>query len=303
MATITEYYGIRGPVPFHDVEVAHDNKRYLDPHLIRLRAAPIPFANEAIQCLDSFFEMITSAVSSFDVSTRRHASATLQQFREPWETRLGMAERGFNGHGGAQEIGTRIWEAMIRDLDALIEVGVLKHLEHLPLFVQGVDNDITSDIATRIVFAPLAGFTGTMMERYPEFGAAPHATMSVERQVWDPEGLGWSTRRMRLPVTKGKPLLLVPNEWVGNRLLMSHTRYFETSVLSYVQSEQAAFFANGHVARTPKHVLKAQSGLERGRQTNLKITSRAQEAGCDLVCSFGDFVRDRFHSAHERQVA
>lgn len=44
MPTITTHYGITGPVPFVDVEVTADNRLYVDPHAIRLRRTPQPFA-------------------------------------------------------------------------------------------------------------------------------------------------------------------------------------------------------------------------------------------------------------------
>ena len=52
------------------------------------------------------------------------------------------------GHDRAHEVGTWIWDSLTTDVEALVRVGVLRHLEYLPLFVQGVDRDITSDITT-----------------------------------------------------------------------------------------------------------------------------------------------------------
>lgn len=303
MASIKEYYGIRGPVPFEDVDVTRDNRRYLDPHLIRLRAAPTPFAPQAVHCLDTYFDTIAIAAMSSSLTKRAAALDILQRFTEPWETRLGMAEEGFSGHGGAEDIGACIWDAITTDIRALLEVGILKHLEHLPLFVKGVDRDITSDITTRIVFGPLADFTTHALTIYPEFTTPPHVTEVFVRQVWDPINCAWSTRKVRLPIAHGKPLLLVPAGWVRHNLLMAPTRFYETSLLSYAQDEQSVVLSNGKVAKTPKDRLKKQPGLKRGRETHLEVTSRARVAGDDLVDIFRAFVREQLEPSDESDAA
>ena len=87
----------------------------------------------------------------------------LQHFEEPRETRLGYAAAGFSGHGGAAEVGTWIWEALTTELEALLRVGILTQIEDLPLFVEGLAEDITSDLTTRIIFEPLSKFTASMV--------------------------------------------------------------------------------------------------------------------------------------------
>ncbi|MEW1982402.1 hypothetical protein AB0333_15960 [Citricoccus sp. NPDC079358] len=303
MTSIQKYYGITGPVPFENVTVDTDNLMFLDPHVIRLRGEPDHFAAEAVRCLDSFFDTVARAVMSTDPAARTHAESDLQRFTEPWETRLGMAETGFSGHGAASDIGTRIWEAMNTDLEALLHLGILKNIEELPLFVEGVDRDITSDITTRIVFGPLAAFTKQMLDHYPEFSTQPHQTAEFDRQVWDPDQHTWAIERVTLPVTDGKALLLVPRGWTRRNLLMSPTRFFETSLLSYVQGEQAVALSNGKILKTPKDRLKQQPTLQRGRKTHLQVALRAHAAGSNLLELFRTFVADRFDPPAELDAA
>lgn len=293
MATITAHYGVPGPVPFEDVELSCDNLRFIDPHLIRMAKAPQPFSTEATRCLDSFFNLISRAAMTRDQADRAHALSCLQQFTEPWETRLGMASAGFLGHGGAEDIGYRIWQALDTDLQALLQVSILKHLEELPLFVQGVGRDITSDITTRIVFGPLADFTELMVSRYPQLAAAPHSTAHLSRHVWDSVAGRWTTRLVELPSADGRPLILVPKQWVRHDLVMAARRFYETTLLSYVQDERAVALPDGTVIRIPKARLKKQPGLARGRRTNLDVTLRAVAAGDDLIEMFSIFVKQR----------
>jgi hypothetical protein len=185
---------------------------------------------QANACTTSFFDAValcaTAPTGSLDRITGR---ALLQRFGEPRETRLGLAKAGFDGHGGAEGIGASIWHAFTHDLRALVDVAVLGHVEDIPLFVEGVDRDITSDLTTRIIFGPLAAFTVEMMNRYPQFRAPGMRVVSVRRQVWDPVGSKWGVRDVELPAVAGRPWC-----WclagARPRLLMSAGRYYETSV-------------------------------------------------------------------------
>lgn len=293
MPTITTYYGIPSPVPFVNVEITADNRLYVDPHAIRLRKAPQPFADEALRCIDTFTHEVTDSIIQGSPASRRCGEKLLQRFVEPWETRLGMSAAGFHGHGGAELVGTWIWEVLNGDVEALVRFGSLKHLEDLPLFVEGVDRDITSDITTRIIFEPLARFTASMIDTYPQFTSAGHRVEVYSKQVWDRVAREWGETDMALPVADGKPLLLVPQEWARRNLLMSAGRYYETSVLSFAQLEQAVIGSDGKLFKTPKDRLKKQPALGRGRDTNLRVTMRAFENEQDLLVAFKSFVAAR----------
>jgi hypothetical protein len=296
MPRITQHFHIPGPVSFLDVEVMTDNQLFIDPHAIRLRTGPAPFVTDANICTASFFQTVAQCVMApTGSSTHLDGLRLLQRFGEPRETRLGLAAAGFDGHGGAEVIGSAIWQSLTTDLRALVDVAVLGHIEDIPLFVQGVDRDITSDLTTRIIFGPLADFTAEMMNTYPQLRSRP---ATVERQVWDPAGLKWDVRKVDLPTVDGRPLVLVPRGWARRGLLMSAGRYYETSVLSYAQLEQAVVIRE-QVIKTPKDRLKRQANLARGRTTNLSVTLRAQSKADNLVARFTEFVDDRYDAKSE----
>lgn len=290
MSTIKEYYGITGSVPFVDVEIARDSRLYVDPHAIRLRQRPEPFASDAVTCIDTFLHEVTQSVIDATAASRARGRQLLQQFTEPWETRLGMAKGGFHGHGGADVVGTWIWQVLNGDAEAVVHVGVLRHVEDLPLFVEGVDRDITSDITTRIIFSALADFTESMLQTYPQLEAGSHRTGTFEKQVWDPAGRSWRMRKVTLPIADGKALLLVPREWARRTLLMSARRFYGTTILSYAQLEQAVVDPNGKLLTTPKETLRKRGDLREGRATNLRLTLKAIENEEDLLEAFKAFV-------------
>ncbi|WP_423058338.1 hypothetical protein [Brevibacterium linens] len=293
MPTITTYYGITDPVPFIDVDVSADNRLFVDPHAIRLRGGPQPFADQAVECLDSFTDEVTASVFSPAPATRSRGKQLLQRFIEPWETRLGMSSSGFRGHGGADDVGDWIWEALTGNIEALVHVGILKHVEDLPLFVEGIDRDITSDITTRLIFDPLARFTEEMLANYPQFTASGHGTVDCHRQVWSPVIRDWTDVKMTLPIANGEPLMLVPQGWARRNLLMNSRRYYETSVLSYAQMEQAVRMSDGKLLTMAKDLLKKQPELARGRSTNTRVTLRALDNDADLLATFKAFVASK----------
>ncbi|WP_152349274.1 hypothetical protein [Brevibacterium sp. CFH 10365] len=290
MPTITTHYGVKGPVPFIDVDVSDDNRLYVDPHAIRLRRSPQPFLKRAVKCMDTFTSEVTKSVITGSPASLRRGKGLLQEFFEPWETRLGMAQQGFQGHGGAEVVGKWIWDVLNNDVEALVRLGILHQLEDLPLFVRGVDRDITSDITTRIIFGPLSDFTEHMIHTFPEFTSNGNRVKTYLKQVWNSVSLEWEDTRVTLPVVGGKPLLLVPLGWARHTLLMSAGRYYETSVLSYAQLERAVRMSDGKLSTTPKDRLRKEPGLGRGRETNMTLTIRALKNEEDLLAAFKAFV-------------
>ena len=292
--SITAHFGIDDPVPFVDVDVSIDNRLFVDPRAIRLQGPTNPIASHANRCTESFFATTARNVLSSNPADHRTGRRLLQKFEEPWETRLGLAANGFSGHGGADDVGVRIWDTLSNDVEALLRVGLLREVEDLPLFVEGIDRDIMSDITTRIIFQPLADFTADIVASFPQFTSRGRRVGNFQRQVWDPSTNDWGTATVQLPVVNSRPLLLVPASWVSANLLMSAGRYYETSVLSYAQLEQAVYSRSGRLLTTPKRLLKKQPGLGRGRATNLRVTQRAVDGDADLLASFKSFVDARW---------
>ncbi|MFT4051880.1 MAG: hypothetical protein QM677_06465 [Microbacterium sp.] len=75
---------------------------------------------------------------------------------------------------------------------------------------------------------------------------------------------------------------------------MSSVRYYDTTVLSFAQMEQAVRTSAGKAIKTRKLDLRKQVGLEPGRETILAATLRAFAGGEDLLAIFKAFVDARF---------
>jgi hypothetical protein len=247
---------------------------------------------------------ITKCVLSRKRSDQRRGHALLQRFSEPKETRLGLSKHGIDGHGGGDEIGQAIWEALTNNLLALVTVGILKYIEDMPVFVENVANDRTSDLTTRIVFEPLARFTRSMVATHPEFTRGRHETQTFSRQVWEPSKKRWRDKDLDLPVAEGKPLILVPRDWARPHLLMSSGRYFETTILGFAQERRTVFDkSTGKALKPPKESLKQLPGLARGVETIARVTLEAHGLDQDLVARFREFVDEKYERLSDDDIA
>ena len=301
MAIVTRHYGITGPVDFIDVELSTDSRLFLDPRAIRLQKGT--FAAAANRCTESFFDEIVRCVRSGTSSDYDRGRELLQQFTEPKETRLGLSESGIDGHGSGEVIGGDIWHALSTDLDALVRVGILKLIEDVPVFVENVANDRTSDLVTRIIFEPLADFTRSMVAKHPEFTSNGNVTTTVPRQVWDPNTARWKDKNLTLPLAAGGPLVLVPRDWARPTLLMSSGRYFDTTMLSFAQEQRTVINQKTGKALYPtKDDLRKRQEFVRGVETIIRETLGAHELDEDLVARFRRFVDSRYEPISDDEI-
>ncbi len=86
------------------------------------------------------------------------------------------------------------------DAHMFVDVSILTQIEDIPLFVEDVAADITSDLTTRIILKPLADFTAQMVARYPQFRTAGHGVKTVSRRTWDPQTKNWTHVDLDLPI-------------------------------------------------------------------------------------------------------
>lgn len=186
---------------------------------------------------------------------------------------------------------------MNNDIKALFTLGILRHLEDLAIYVEDVAEDRTSDITTRIIFGVLADFTSSMLHKYPEFTDNGNKTVDPDLQFWDPVACQWASRAMTLPCVDGEAIMLVPTEWAGGNILMSSGRFFETTLLDFVQDEQTSVLPDGGLLIPTKKSLMRQKSAVRGRETNFAVTLRAFDGGRNLVKRHRIWVADRYQES------
>lgn len=298
---VTERFGITGPVDFVDVHVEKDNRLFVDPSSIRnAKKAGDAWATAAHQSLVGFFDALLVRIASPAVHPA--GRAMLAEFHEPKETRLGMSARGFDGSGAAGELGDRIWDAIVTNPLCLLEVPILRRVEHLPLFVEGINNDRVSDLTSRIIFTNLVDFTHQQMAKHPELVAGP----AREYQVWDPGTDAWDKATFTLPdagTHKVQPLLLVPKRVVHYSLRMNPTGFWNVPVLGAVQMSEAVRLPSGKIAKPTKKKLKEREALQEIRPTNQRWTEREWHVNqVDLLRRYEEYIDEGFDPLDDDQI-
>lgn len=188
-----------------------------------------------------------------------------------------------------------IWQALTGDARALFVLGILRRLEDLLLFVQGVANDITSDIATRIVFDVLARYTIACTKQFPEL--LSKETVDWQKTIWDSRTKSWRTRVYgNLPAADGRVIVLIPKGWCDSRLLGWSDRFFNVKALEYAQRQNTTYDAMGHLHKPTKKSLK--QAIDEGHHAyNCQVASEAFKYGEDLIARFWVYV-DQYERDH-----
>lgn len=229
MTRVSQCFAIPGSVPFVDVHVEQDNYLFLEPSRIRAAArGGDPYARRALTTIGSFFDEVLVTVRA---GQRRGGLTLMDNLHEPNESRLGMTQVGVAGHGMGAQLAGDLWDEM-RTNPACRNAVIVRHIEDLAPFVDGIGPDLISDLLTRITFGVLADFTADMVNLYPNLASG--STVATE-QVWDIPTLHWVRQPVRLPVADGRRLLLIPTNWVWDRQLFTAPSFYQVQSLGRIQ--------------------------------------------------------------------
>lgn len=249
MTFLSEAFDLPDDVPFLDVDVDNDNTIFLDSSAIRNATCSYGLRSQA-QLVHFFDELIRRRQSPL-LSDRSSGLSVLQRMREPGETRLGYSAAGTDGKGFGDGLGKVLWGALGHQI---CQDKALTRIEHLPLFLPGIDRDLISDMVTRIVMDILVEYTQDMMRQYPVLA---EKTVTRKLMVWDAQKLDWTHNYYELPFIGGKQLVLVPRGWVTSRLLMHPNPFYNRYTTNAVQEEQTTYDPNGKAVRPYKWQIKA----------------------------------------------
>lgn len=283
MTAISAHFGLPDDVPFLNVDVDHDTRQFLCPFTIRSLASWDHSANAFTQASDSFMDLVMDLLSSGDRPNRDHARGLLNEFKEPRELRLGYTRLGCAGHGAADVLGERLTHALTADLEGFVRMGVLHRTEDIQVFVNGIGNDVVSDIVGRIGLSVLVNYTIQMMERYPQLMGGPEGTIKHTYRTWDGDQLEWADCSAILPKAGGRALILVPKLWADPNPIVSKERFLDLTSMTVMQETAAVIDGK----RTPKVDLKRGHRPFSAAEINLRVArGQLEEFGRDLLRHF-----------------
>lgn len=283
MTTLTARLGLPSTVPFVDVDYDRDTPTFLCPFTLRHLAAADPYAATVAARLDSFMVHLRQLLTSGRPQDLDRARRLLSQFKEPRELRLGYTIHGNDGHGGAEVLGARLLHALTTDLEAFMRVGVLRRLEDVQVFVNGIGNDVVSDMVGRIALGVFVEFTLEMMTAYPQLGASSEGKARHRFREWDPAQLDWIERTAVLPMVGGRVLILTPKLWADPNPIVAKERFLDLVTATVLQERMLD--ADGK--RPSKVEAKRMQRPFSAADINFRVASEELEAwGFDLVRRF-----------------
>lgn len=286
---LTTFFGLPSSIPFVDIDVDKDTPQFLDPQRIARAAGNGDLiAQAADSTIRQFSTQLCQRLTSSSLSERQLGFRMLDNLNEPRETRLGMTQTGYNGHGVHTHFREEIHKAITQDLRALVTVGVFNWLGALPLFVEGFAADRMSDMTTGIIRGHLIHYTEEMIRRYPQFTRQGHSLEQHTMQIWDFPTHQWKSHKVDLPTAGGHPILLVPKSWVGKNIELHGQRFYNCQALGYIQRKLERSYPKA--GKVPKKTLK--SIYPDVYPTNRSTTLEAYQQGDNLLERFFKYVDD-----------
>ena len=247
---------------FLDVDMATDTRVFIDPHAFRYLHSN--WGRECVSLLEDFYEEILAAIRAGD---RRRGLMLLSHAGESNEVHLGLSRGVSQGSGVGPDLARNIFKALTTS-GAVIS-GLTRDVEDTVLFVEGVGHDRVSDMTINVVRRQLVEFTQNMCARY----GIPTSPGVDSGPMWDRHSHRWVANYMRLPVVRGKKLLLVPKAVVRKSGTFDPGDYFNNYVLPYLVDVE---LLSPH-SNLIQH--RSRSGKFRGERFVTKKSIKEREGG------------------------
>lgn len=229
MENFSSYFGmsIQGhqDIAFVDIPVDTDVKLFLDPSLIE--AGKDSFSEWCATGVSSFFGAVFQACADRNINALR---ALLAHSAEPNESHLGLSMRKSQGRGASEEILFPIFEGLIAQ-GAFVK-GTITSPNDICVLAPNFDQDRMSDLLTNILRNQLFEFTIAQCEKH-------NIPLDGIRQgyCWEESSGIWMPRRWNCPTAYGRPVLLVPKEFVVCNYHMGVDSYISQYLLTYLQRQ------------------------------------------------------------------
>lgn len=210
--TFTTYFRISNPesVEFFDIPLDEDAEAFICPFLIA-NNRDIPFCDALYRQNTAFFQNLNR--NYIMPNDRNNALAFLSRLHEPNEYHLGYSDsnKGKAISGGKAE---EIFAALRNNRSARQGSSITNEAHNVLLLVDGIGQDIMSDVIANVCRDRFAAFTLQQCQKY----SIP--TSMVQFHYYDMVAGEWEFQQFQLPIYKGKPIILIPN-----RIIAGHRAY------------------------------------------------------------------------------
>lgn len=215
---------------FIDANLNGDTKLFIDPCLIEISTHEI--AELCTNIINSYFDRFFSIYRD---GSRAQKIEILSHAREENSTHLGY------GHPGKGKRAANLL-ARFHPLETLIqEIPTISLGYDLPVLINGFAEDGMSDMLTNILHQTLNNYT---INRLAAYGKTPDSTTSFFS--WNVVTNSWSLHVQQPCFSyRGKPVMLVPKQFVRKGYLFSTSQYLERVIVERIRQAGQGFYEAG----------------------------------------------------------
>jgi hypothetical protein len=238
----SQLFGLKLQQPqldFVDIMPSTDTPLFIDPFAISLRNDPW-----SAECHRHIVHFFTTALEYIKAGKVEDARSLLNGLSEPNETCLGLSRGTPSGRGVSGKQALDLYANLANSQAA--KTGLLEELAECDLFVDGIGRDKVSDITTNIIRRLLIEYTQTQCELH---GIQLEGTWPTGR-FWDIDSRSWRSGFAKMPIFKGRRLILVPKYSVRRRMALHAQEYYSHHILNFIRDEE---FQKGSLLRTLKN--------------------------------------------------
>ena len=222
-----EKYNIKGEVEFADIELDTDSKLFVDPYLIYI--SNDEFSNNCSNKIVNYFEQLLKLAILND---KGNGYKIVKYLQENNEVRFGYSLGNPLGKGFGKNKGKELFDILCKS--KAVRTGMISDIFDASIMLNKVGYDKISDLTINIILEDLIQFTQKQCKMY----SVPLERVRLRRPVWNSEKNNWiNMETIDLPVHNGKPIILVPNNFVRPYMVYTYARFYNNQMMPYYEIE------------------------------------------------------------------
>lgn len=211
---------------FVDIELLSDIPLFIDPYFLSKRNDQ--WSISASRTLRSYFQHLINLIRT---GLTDQARELFQYLREPNETRLGLSKNLPQGRGIGSQDADKIFKSLLKS--KAVQTGIVEDIEDCRIFVEGIDKDKTSDMATNIIRGHLIEYTQNQCRLWN----IPIQSNVPSGYIWDRQNKEWISNYTEILVIDESKILLTPKAIVSYSKEYTAKKYHQHFVLNFLQNE------------------------------------------------------------------